>query len=264
MSPKDKQTRNLCESSSCERRMIAIALGAQIFVYIIMVLVGLAVLFADLSLLIAMTVLVLLAVAGCAILLNFWPFGYHDETLDFARLLAALAMIVAVLELERTGMLGEFSWLVQKDDIDLYGRRLIVHWATAIVVTLVVALIALFVRQMVREPRSHLIVSLSTGLVAVIVTLGGASWTFLPVAVSQSMRRSYGPWLLAALALVMLISVASTVMWIKSAHWSNPNIPVKKLDAIGQALGRGIAMAMMSGYATYVVAASTLAIDALI
>lgn len=263
MSPQGKPERTITNRKR-ERQMITIALAAQLTVYAVMLLVGLAVVFADLSLLIAMTVLVLLAVAGCAVVLNFWPFGYRDETLNFSRLLASLAMVVAVLELERTGMLGEFNWLVHDGDIDMYGKRLILHWAAAIVVTLVLVLVALFVRQMVREPRTHLIMSLSTGLVASIVTLGGASWTFLPVAVSQSMRRSYGVWLLAALIVVMLISVASTVMWIQGAHWGNDPASMNSLDAIGQALGRGIAMAMMSGYATYVVAASTLAIDALV
>lgn len=278
-----------------ERRIARIALMSELVVLGVMLVIGAVVASNVHMMTIAMSTLVLIAVAGCAYVLRTWPFGYRDETKNFSRMLAGLAMMISVIELERTGMLGEY---VTSTEVDMFSTRLVSHWAIVIVILLVCVLLVSFARQMAREPRSHLIVSLSVGLMATIVTLGGASWAFLPLLVAQSLHHTYGAVLFVVYIVVLVLALCATSIWLpkhrenitaygssavstsavstsvptavaaisntaaaniysQSTAYGSTALPVHASPRLvrRRGIGRGVAMAMMAGYGAYVIVA---------
>lgn len=224
-------------------RSMALSVVAQVAAYALFALAGMVVWVSPLA---ATVSLCVLAVAACAVILLVWPFGSRETGIGFARALAALAAVVGMAG----ALLVRFSGRDSGDA--LYG-----FWGALTVGVLLVVVVVSFGRQMLRRDRLHLIVSLSTGIMASLTAFGGVCWVLLPSLIADVTRLGA---VAMGISAVVVLAVA-VLMVMAAAYWSRGVIAHDvRHGGVGAGtrsvcVGVGLAGAMLTGPIVYVVVA---------
>lgn len=175
----------------------------------------------------------LLAASMCMLMIVGWPFAESGRQSLFARFLSAAVFVAAVIFATQ----GDF-----------YTDETFIRWARFLILALLAIVVVSFLRQMLRKDRSHLITSMSAGIMAACAALGASCWAFAPAFMTSMMSDKadsalgWGIFVVIVAAAVLLL-VASTSWW-------------KELDdpAPYAWMGMGMLPVMLLGYLVYVAA----------
>lgn len=175
-----------------------------------------------------------LAALAVAVMIVAWPFANGVTQTVFARALAVIVFAAAVVFVVPGGI---------PDSTATFTR-----WSWFMIVAFLVIIVASFGHQMWRKDRSHLIVSMSTGLIVSACALGAACWLFLPSLMHGLLSAPDGSWI--ALALLVVVIALGVLLLIASGSWWN------EIDGPSAYswLGMGVMPVMLLGYAVYVAA----------
>ncbi|MBT1167114.1 hypothetical protein [Bifidobacterium simiarum] len=174
-----------------------------------------------------------LLLSGSMVMLVGWPFEGEARESVFARVLASVTFLVG------------FGYLASGE---FYTDRTFLRWAGFLVIWFWVMVFVSFLRQMMRRNRSHLIRSLSVGLMASLSTLGAVCWMFLPSLV-RDLNAEQTPTSLAVTVIVVLLAAAVALLAASITWW---NGKPRKLPFSW--MGMGMVPVLMLGYGIFVAA----------
>lgn len=164
-----------------------------------------------------------------------WPFANGVTQTVFARALAVIVYVVAVA--------------FNISDGFPVSDKAFTRWSWFLILAFLTIVIVSFGHQMWRKDRSHLIVSMSTGLIVSACALGSSCWLFLPSLMHDLLSApDDGAWV-AALVLVALIALGVLLVIASGSWWNEIDGPSPY-----SWLGMGVMPVMLLGYVVYVAA----------
>lgn len=174
-----------------------------------------------------------LLLSGSMVMLVGWPFEGEARESVFARVFASVTFLAGFAFLAS----GEF-----------YVDATFTRWAVFLVVWFWILVFVSFLRQMMRRNRSHLIRSLSVGIMASLATLGAVCWMFLPSLVDD-LRDEAAPAWLVTIVVAVLVVVLAALAAVSVTWWSH-----KPHKLPFSWMGMGMVPVLMSGYCVFVAA----------
>jgi hypothetical protein len=208
-----------------------------------------------------------------------WPFVAQRVERVIAALSGLASILVSMLPIDIEAPVGPSAhaaageyWSV----VYILSRR----WAVTVFVILIVALVASFVRQMLRERRINLVRSLSRGLLSALVAVGIGGWMMvdrlcglmrtLDDAPAQGLQQSVPVWVWLSVGII----ACSAMVWLATAsyHWWGHAATVDVNGAVASStaeasdhesvnptmsayrwIGQGLVPVMLSGFVVFLV-----------
>ncbi|MCH4209764.1 hypothetical protein [Bifidobacterium sp.] len=212
---------------------------------------------------------IVVAVLAAVALLTFvalWPLRADM----IARIAALVAGAASILVAMLPGVAHQDGTFIEPSALMAHAMMPVVsRWASALVVLLILLVITGFLRQMLREPRTELVRSLSSFVLGGVAAVGSAGWIILARVLRQwhdlvapqpsgAMRAlsTGSAWILCAVALAAL-AVIVAMAFVSRQWWQDAAI-----DALNPApwLGFGLLPAMVHGFLAFLVAFAALAL----
>lgn len=146
-----------------------------------------------------------------------------------------IAMIVA-----STPMLG--NWMFNADDADPARSRYleIAAWFAGVAVLLVALIVVGFIREMLREQRTNMIIELSHTLTDGVASIAASGWCFLPMLIHETQQPD--AWRIVGVIAVIILAIALALV---SRLWYRDAQPME--DVPSPWIGFGLLPVMLTG-----------------